>query len=333
MMPKALTNRIADIDSSRREQAMDVLRILACMGILLAHSGAMCITCGIVEKDSPAWIASFLAKELYMISIPVFAMLSGYFFLNPKKELALRKLYGRNIMRLVIALVFWTLFYAITVRGRYYPFGGQDTNFWYIGMCIGLYISMPVLRCVAADDRLLAYSCWAWLFIRVYLYVGKYVEVPIVITDHVFTGYMGYCLWGYYLSRMTLSRKQIHLIYFVGVAAMIMTFVVPLWNTKVRFDYVDIGPAFAAFAVFLFFVKHPLDLSEKWGDLLAHFSKVTFGIYMVHSFVVIETFTRIYRFVPNPFVLIPLSFVVTFVSSYVMVLVIKQIPVLKKWVV
>lgn len=318
----------------RRNQSMDVLRILACMGVILAHSAAMCFTIGIVEKGSAAWVMCDIVKRVALWSVPVFAMLTGFFFLNPEKELPLKKLYGKNTLRLALALVFWTLFNAVTVHSRYYPFGGMDTNFWYVGMCIGLYISMPVLRRIAANDKLLFYSCWIWFFIRCYYYVGKYVDVPIVITDYVFTRYMGYCLWGYYLSRITLDRKKTRVIYLVGFISLLSVALVPLLtDNKVTFEYTDPVPALGVFAVFLFFIKHPLNYSVKTEKILAHFSKATFGIYLAHSFVVIETFSRLYRFFPNPFVLVPVAFIVIFGLSYFITLVIKQIPVLKNWVV
>ena len=67
--------------------------------------------------------------------------------------------------------------------------------------------------------------------------------------------------------------------------------------------------------------------------IVEHVSSMTLGIYMVHTFVVMETFTRIHRFIPNPYLLVLVAIVVVFGLSYLITLVIKQIPVLKKWVV
>ena len=317
-----------------REQSMDLLRILACFGVIFAHSGTMCFAIDVVEKGSIEWGVCCVVKQVLKLSVPIFAMLTGYFFLNPNKELPMKKLYGEKVLRLVIALVFWILFNAATVHSQYYPFGGIDTNFWYVGMCIGLYISMPVLRRVAADYKILSYSCWAWLIIMCYCFIGRFVEVPLVFTDYVFVEFVGYCLWGYYLPKMNLTKKRMHYIYIIGLIAMLATFAVPiLTNEKVRFHYSDPAPILAVFAIFLFFVKHPFELSNRWGRVLAHFSKVTFGIYMAHTFVVIEAFSRISRFVHNPIALVLVATCAIFAMSYIIVLVIKQIPILKNWVV
>ena len=318
----------------RRNQTMDMLRILACMGVILAHSAAMCFSINVVKEGNTEWIACYIVKKVALWSVPIFIMLTGYFFLNPEKDLPLQKLYGKKTLRLVLALVFWTLFNAITVHLQYYPFGGIETNYWYVGMCIGLYISMPVLRHVALNDKLLIYSCWIWFFIRCYCYVGKYVDVPIVFTDYVFTEFVGYCLWGYYLFRITLTRKQVRIVYFVGLASMLATVLLPLLtDKKVSFEYADPLPALAVFAMFLYAIRHPLNFSLKTEKVLTHFSKATFGIYLAHTFVVIETFSRVYRFFPNPYVLVPVAFCVIFGLSYVITIIIKQIPFLKDWVV
>ena len=321
-------------ESLIRNQSMDVLRILACTGVIFAHSGAMCFTIDIVEEGTLEWMVCFIIRKVLLFSVPVFALLTGFFFLNPEKTLPLKKLYGKNTLRLVLALDFWTLLNAVTIHAGYYPFGGINTNFWYVGMCIGLYISMPVLRRIAVNDKLLSYSCWIWLIIRGYYCLERYVEVPFVITDYIFTEFVGYCLWGYYLYRISLSRKQIRVVYLVGLVAALTVLALPLLTKqKVDFDYTDPIPAFAVFALFLFVIKHPLHLSEKKEKVLTHFSKATFGIYMVHSFVVIVAFSRLYRFFPNPFVLVPIAFCFIFGLSYVITLIIKQIPILKHWVV
>ena len=333
-MVKGLSYSGSGLGPSLRNPTMDALRIIACMGVILAHAGAMCFTIDVVEKGTLAWSVCRIVKSVALWSVPLFAMLTGFFFLNPEKELPLKKLYGRNTLRLVIALVFWTLFNALTVHSQFYPFGGVETNFWYVGMCIGLYISMPVLRRIAANEKLLSYSCWIWVFIRCYYYVGKYVDVPIVITDYVFVEFVGYCLWGYYIGNLTLGKKQARLVYLFGLVAVLLTVALPLLtNEKVSFGYADPAPMLATFAIFLFFIRHPLNVSEKANKVLAHFSKATFGIYMAHSFVVIETFSRLYHFFPNPYVLVPVAFIVIFGLSYFITLVIKQIPVLKDWIV
>lgn len=321
----------------QRNQSMDLLRVFACIGVILIHVSASVFAQNYVEQGNLDWLFCYILNASFKWPVPIFVMITGFFFLKPEKELPIKKLYGKYILHLILTLIFWTWFYAVTLRCRYtcyYPFGGLHTNFWYIGMCIGLYISMPVLRSIASNDKLLAYSCWTWLFIRSYLFIGAFVALPIEITDYVFVGYMGYCLWGYYLSRLKLNRKKTRFVYVIGFLSLIATISLPLMTEgKVNFDFESLGTILISIAIFLFVIKHPIQLPNRLGRIVEHLSAMTLGIYMVHTFVVIEIFTRIHRFFPNVFVLVLLAFVATIVLSYIIILVIKQIPVLKKWVV
>ena len=158
--------------------------------------------------------------------------------------------------------------------------------------------------------------------------------LPDRVCCQVFPEFVGYCLWGYYLYKVELSRRQAMMIYFIGIVAFVAMVALPLLtNENVSFQYADPAPILAVFSVFLFAIRHPIKLPGKKGKVLTHFSKATFGIYMVHSFVVMETFSRLYRFLPNPVALIIVSTIGIFVLSYLIVLVIKQIPVLRDWVI
>ena len=320
-----------------RNQSMDLLRIIACFGVIIIHISGSFFAQNYVERGTNEWLFFFFLNGIFKWPVPIFVMITGFFFLKPEKELTLKKLYGKSILRLVLSLIFWTWFYAIALHCRYtcfYPFGGQTNNFWYIGMCIGLYISMPVLRIVAADEKVLAYSCWIWLFISFYTYIGQYVAVPIVVTDHVFVGYIGFCLWGYYLSTVDLNQRRTNTVYIIGLLSLTVSVVLPfVTHGKVKFSFEGPTTILTAIALFLFVIKHPIQLSPKCGKIVEHVSGMSFGIYMVHTFVVYEIFTRLYRFVPNVYLLLPLAIIVTFVLSYSIIFVIKQIPLLKKWVV
>lgn len=323
------------IDSTiRRNQSMDVLRIVACMGIIMLHVISSVFTHNYAEEGELEWAFCIIMYHVSMWAIPIFAMITGYFFLRPEKEVPLKKLYGKYILRLVLSLVFWTHVYAIFVGLPYYPFTGQETNFWYVGVCIGLYISMPVLRYIASDDRLLAYSCWVWLVIRIYCNIEMFVVMPFNITDYVFTEYIGYCLWGYYLTRIKLSAKQTHLVYLGGVIYIIINTLLALitkGETRVTFDNMD--PFFLCIAIVLFVHRHPIELHPKLEKVVAYSAGLVFGIYMVQTLVDMEIFTRLHRYIPNVYVLVPVAFVAMFSISYVIVFLIKQIPILKKWVV
>lgn len=314
-----------------RNISLDILRVLACLGVITIHTAGSPIYHGLVEDGSLWWYECKLIDALVRWSVPVFVMLTGYFMLNPNKELTIENLFKKRVSRLVVALIFWTLFYALTLHWQFYPFGNQNSHFWYMGMCIGLYISMPVLRLVAQNEKVLAYACWIWLFIRIYYFLGNFVELPVVFTDYVFTDFVGYCLWGYYLSILKLPRKVEYGLYGIGLLSIVMT--------GVMMSLCDIGSTYespnvilTALPVFYFALRHPVK-EHKWTKAITECSKVSLGIYMVHMFVLIEVFFRMHRFIHNPLILIPLCVMAVFVIGGGISLIISKLRIIGKWLV
>ncbi len=316
-----------------RNVSLDVLRIVACFGVVAIHVSGGPIFHGWVKAGCDGYAIYVVMGALVRWAVPVFVMLTGFFFLDPQKELPLKKLFKRNILRLIVAQIFWTAFYALTLHWRWYPFGGQDSHFWYIGMCIGLYISMPVLRMIAANNKLLTYSCWLWLLIRCYYFVGRFVELPLVFTDYVYTDYVGYCLFGWYISRVELKTWHKRLIYLLGIAGLVVNVTVPFVSSASVSNYEAPSVICTSIALFLFFVEHPINLSDRVNNVVYDMSKSTFGIYMVHVFVLTELHSRVYRFIQHPVLLTVMTVGATFLISYGIIGVIRRIPVVKKWVV
>ena len=316
-----------------RNISLDLLRVLACFGVITVHTSGSPVHHGLVEVGSVEFGMCVVMDALVRWSVPIFVMLTGFFFLKPEKELTMKKLYGWNILHLVASQAFWTCFYALTLHWRWYPFGGQDSHFWYIGMCIGLYISMPVLRVIATNVRILFYSCWIWLIIRCYFFVGRFIDLPLIFTDFVFTDYVGYCLWGYYISIIQFKSWHKKLVYLFGVVGLLINIFVPFVSSTSVTAYETPSVICISVAVFLFAIEHPFQLSEGSAKLITNLSRATLGIYMVHMFVLIEFFSRMYRFIQHPILLIVLCVGTVFVISYGIVWIIKKIPFVGKWVV
>lgn len=319
---------------SSRNQSIDLLRIMACFGVILIHIASSFFSHHYVNEGSLEWKLCVVLYNGFLWSVPLFAMITGFLFLNPNKELPLKKLYGKNILRLILALVFWTLFYAVTIHFPFYPFPCKKAHFWYVEICLGLYISLPLLKRVALDEKLLSYSCWIWLFIRFFINLKMFVQLPFHVTNHIFPEYVGYCLWGYYLTRIKFTRIQTRMVYLIGLLYLIANITLTiLTEGEMREGFVNMDPFFACIAVFLFVMRHPARFSVTTARIITGFAEMTFGILMVHSFVDMMIFSRLHAFIPSFYLMVPMAFVGVLLASGVIVFIIKQIPVLKHWVV
>lgn len=322
--------------TNNRNISLDILRILACLGVIVIHTAGSIGYHRIAEAGTFYWNICEAMDALSRWSVPVFAMLSGFFFLQPEKEIPIKKLYGKYIAHIVVALVFWSLFYAITLHKSYYPFGVQEGHFWYLGMCIGLYMAMPVLRWIATNEKVLAYFCWVWFFCKTYIFLGNFVTLPIQLSHLLFVDYVGYCLWAHYLSRITLSKKQeVFLYIFAGLCTgeTIAGYLLTKNADSCWASYVSLPTIILSLSLFYFFVHWKPKFSASCTRIVTTCSECTFGIYLVHLWLLTHVFFRVHRFFPNPILTVFISIVITFFVGGGITLIIKKLPIVNKWIV
>ena len=108
-------------------------------------------------------------------------------------------------------------------------------------------------------------------------------------------------------------------------------------HRSVMTGYLTLGVLAASVGLFAFFVKtfSKVVLSDKMKKTIGVVSECTFGIYLVHTFLIEQVFRRIGlsqdRF-PVVIAILLIS-IFTFVISFAFTRCIKKIPVIGKWVV
>lgn len=321
-----------------RNLSLDILRIFACFAVVMIHTAGSPICHGWVERGSSGFYQCMVLDGLSRWSVPVFAMLTGFFLLDPLKELSLKKLLTKYVLRIVCALVVWSLFYAITLHKPLYPFGTQEGHFWYLGMLICLYLTLPVLRIIAANGAVLKYFCIGWFVLMSYKFLGNFAQLPFALTTEIFTDYAGYCLCAYYLKSSSIlkNRRSELTIYVLGILGVIVTIVFAVLSgddDSVFLSYLSPSVILTALALFAFAVKHPVKLGGRGAAFVETLSKCTFGIYLVHVWILIYTLSRIRRFIPQPLPLVLIGVSVAFVAGFFIAWIIKKVPVINKYIV
>ena len=83
----------------------DSLRVMATFGVILLHTAST--QWGETPVSRWNWQMMNLYDSCVRWTVPVFFMLSGMTFLNPEKEITIKSIYKKYILRLVTALIFW----------------------------------------------------------------------------------------------------------------------------------------------------------------------------------------------------------------------------------
>ncbi|WP_458863175.1 acyltransferase [Acidaminobacterium chupaoyuni] len=291
----------------------DFLRIIACAGVVVIH------VCGTnwsaLEPESFFWNVLNVYESMVRWCVPMFVMLSGMFFLDPRKKVTYHSLFFKNIFRIITAFFFWSAFYVgvglIFARRAQTPMGWEEikTAFlygnyhqWFLFMVVGLYLITPVVRgfVKSAGRRDLEYFlglCAVFTLIvplfsgiPVLRVLGSYAER---LNLSLLGGYVGFFVAGYYFRTYEFGRRARGAIYALGVLGFLVTcvgtyFASMNWQAPNEYWYGYLTPNVAAMSVALFvFFKnhvHGEKLSARSKKVLADLSRCTFGIYLVHAF-------------------------------------------------
>lgn len=328
--------------TAERNYSIDILRILACISVVMVHTVGVPTMKGVLAEGSLDYYLCLFWQGCIRWGVPVFLMITGYYMLDPLKNNTPHNVLTKRFPRIFCALVFWSAVYALVLHTPFYPFGSYQCNhLWYLGVLIGIYVALPVLRLIASNVKMLEYFVLAWFAFMVYENVGAFVPLPFDPQSTVFAGYAGYCLLGYYLRWFSSQTDRLHVnirkaIYIIGIIGMVITMLGGILTNNddsVWFGYLSPNVILSSAALLLYFSLHPIKLSGKTREFVLNLSGCTFGIYLVHLLLLIESYNRIQRFIPYtiPHLLVTVAF--AFVMGYAVTFVLKKIPVVNKYIV
>ena len=129
--------------------AFDVLRVLAAYGVILYHApGGKLWFEGF---PSIGWNITCTYFSLVRWCVPTFVMISGALFLDSSKQLNIRRLYSKNVARIIYAYLFWSLAFVILnpelrtcVKDVLISVFRGPLYLWFLKMLFGLYVIIPL---------------------------------------------------------------------------------------------------------------------------------------------------------------------------------------------
>lgn len=340
----------------------DLLRIFASFAVICIHVCANSATWEQHLFSSSDWAVANVFNSLSRFAVPIFVMLSGSFMIERYTEGSLKKLYSKNILRLVTAFVFWSGIYVayniigklffdqpLNIKALLYLFIQGKFHLWFIPMLIVLYAITPLVKQLCANESCARY----FVIIACIPIVFNFINFCITIEpiDYLFknagfqfvSGYTVYYILGHYLTKYDICKKYRISIYIAAVTSLIITVLVShhhynSGHTEQHyvFEYLSPPVLLISIAVFLFFkyAVSKIRFREQTQKFIVKLSSLTFGIYLSHI-----VFTEILKYTPltvesfSPIVSVPLIVLVVFIASAFTTMIISKIPVLKKYII
>jgi surface polysaccharide O-acyltransferase-like enzyme len=293
-------------------------------------------------------------------AVPLFLMASGAVMLDPERNLGYKKLYLKNILRIIISMFFWGFAYKL-----YHLYDGGMVNaenilkaleellffnhefhFYYMHMILIVYIFLPVTRTIAAasSKNSLLYFLILWFaFAIVYPTVWRYY--PFNNFSGMTTMYginltyasIGYGALGYYLKKYPLKRIYSAALFAAGFALSFGLTYCKSARADVLYEHflAGNGVPVCLMAAGLFSLIASVEFKKTPASkAISYISKSSFCIYLVHMLVmyVLKNNAVDTSFAPK-IVSIPMYAFVILIISIAIYFVLSKIPFIKKWLI
>lgn len=297
--------------SGPRKQFLDVLRVLATCAVVLMHilTGATDVTDASIVPEYRSLLLSVM--DLVTWCVPIFLLISGYLFLNPKRTLTYPVMIKKYCRRIALAILLFGVPYAAselvvterTFRIRMIPealkmtlMGHTWSHMWYLYLILFLYLITPLLKKV-----LRVLPVWGVAAVMAVIFLGSSVapflnkvldvnSIPVLPDGGV---YFLYYLCGYFFAVREVcvdKGRNVWLTAAVAVLAlgMILSRTLAGFSIQMAYNY----PFTVLLAVLLFAAgwngsikKHRIPWQEAGA--------LSFAVYLVHPVYV----NLLYKFV------------------------------------
>ena len=293
-------------------------------------------------------------------AVPVFVMISGALFLNPDKNIPVKKLYTKYILRIITVFLFWSFIYACTdyftgrsdIAGAFRNFLSGHYHLWFLYMITGLYMIVPLVRRIAESESSTKYFLvFALIFTSILpecseilsLFSEKYGSFAGKFINKFYMNFVGgftvYFLLGHFLNQADITQKTERMIYLAGLCGFMATILLSAYasiltgkpnGTFYSGLKFNLNTICESSAVFVFFRKH----FNRENTAVRKLSQYSFGAYLVHAGVIpVVRKIGLHPLTFSPVISVPVIAVIVFVISFGISAVLNHIPVLKKYIV
>ncbi len=302
------------------------------------------------------WLSSNFIETFFYWAVPVFFMITGATLIDYRDRYDTGTFFRKRFLRTLVPFLFWSVIgflfhganidWSVQYSVKEVLEGILNNRFmsvyWYFMPLFSAYLSIPLLSAVDKKIRIRVYAyCISVYFILssvlplMFKLLGMQYNYELGLP--VLGGYLVYVLLGYLISRCEIPKRHRMVIYVLAVFGWFLHFYgthVLSMDAGAVIDtfkgYMNLPAFLHAAGVMVLFRYIPWEqLPERVNQLAVSMQKYTFGIYLVHMYLImfipphtgIDTNSILWR---------TLGAAVVYVLSLGICTVIGRIPVLKK---
>ena len=287
---------------------LDVLRVIACLAVLMIHTSAKYLSYNPNSYDF--WIGNIF-DSLSRIGVPLFIMISGSLMLDEKYNCTKEKL-KTHIFKMIIFFISWSLIYSFahqiinisknstSISYNIIQVLKGHTHLWFVYLIVGLYLIVPILRLWVkkVNKKIVQYfiilSIILTLIIPQIIEIGSYYNETFEIFKDIYNnslcikytgGYTIYFILGWYINNYEIQNSK--LLYILGIIGFIITLfgtyllTVSTGKAIQMYDNLSINIFLQSTSIFLL-IKTKLKDCNKNNLFITKIANNTLGIYALH---------------------------------------------------
>ena len=356
------------MNKSKKYYFMYLNAIASSFAVVVLHTIANPTALGIKTIQPTFYvILCIIIGIIFSYGVPIFFMQSGANILNYRERYDTRTFFIKRIHKVVIPFIVWSVIGFFCIYGKN---GGPLTPkafmkgfltgsivgpYWFFYNIIGFYICAPFISLIISygSRRIIKYMILVLVFVNTLLPIGDIISKTQSLfgSSVPFVGiYAQYFIAGWYLTHNELSRSRKKQIYFIGILMLIFeifaTIYFTFWVKQIPMlnypggivkTFYDIAmfPSFCVMcALFLFFKDmEPRLQSDRMKKLLSNGAGLTFGIYLIHPFIITWVLGPFNNLISSPlFIHMILDPLFVYLLSGIIALVIRKVKYVK-WLV
>ena len=341
----------------KKKAYIEFMRVFSMIAVILIHIFVTARTSFEHHKWYEEYISVVISHILHF-AVPVFFMITGALFLQKSKEIAVKILYKKYILKYMLTILSFGWIYALmeivftnkTIRPVFIlrsflnmVQGNTWEHMWYLYTLIGILIILPIIKTIVNSDKnenhILRYTL---IVLMCNSFIIKFCEglldVKIGINIPISSEFIVYMILGYLIDTKKIqSKKKLNCItILVSVATII---ILDFLNIKYGMGKLQKFGDYNSPIILIMSLAIFLNSKEKWENteeikckMIKTLSQDSFGIYIIHMFWI----NLLYKLIgfniygKMLFFKVVFAFTFTLILSFVMIEIMKRVPFFKK---
>lgn len=333
---------------------IDVIRVIAIFSVVLLHVSSPYLYEFMKIPMDEWWVAN-LYDSMVRMSVPLFFMITGVIFLKIKNE-PLIVYFKKRFIKIIIPLIVWSfiyIFFRIYVEGENINVfkhmvlslvRKEYFHLWFLYAMVGIYLFIPILKIFIQNSSEELQYYFLLLFVVASAIIPIITDIFLIDIPNYLTmmqGFGGYLVLGYVLSNIKLTNYvfwgSIILIIITTYSTAVGTYYLTIEDGNFNdffYDSFSITTIFQASASFIVlrYLGERINTSKNaiYYKMIIPFSMTSFGIYLVHPIIIwFMKYKSNWGMEINLLYYIPITSMVVFLVSFIIIATMQKLPLVK----